>query len=1152
MARPRSSKPSKACHIRAIEELSARVNPKPNARVDSNDAVAADGQSPLTIKDAEVYAADPADLTGQPQFTPVVDEDSNEAWYFVSKLQAKDKSGRKQRQTEIGQWRGENKFNVNNNSNIVIGERRLLTFYKWEGENKVKTAWRMTEYRLQGKGQSLALCKIFASPKMSGADAEEEVDAAVGEVEEEEEEEEEEEDAEEEEEEEEEEDAEEEEEVHAEEVTVSMVEKLEHRAANAARLAKDVMARAALMARPVKKKMPATSKAANAIWKKGPSSEVPEHLARKELAESADAAEKEAEEAMLAISAAVMATKATFAAASQEDVDAEDEVTVGAELASYVKEEEDEAFVEDEATVTTVVALAYAAQNAASVGREAMVIAAYAAMDAKETAFAWKTAVKPLMEGPDISASARKVAKRAVATAKSAAVAAWVALKAVEVMEKVVWAATKAEWEAIELESMGAGPEQKAYHDATVAEFDLGLARLVSKSTKATALRSRKQVNLPEGIEKGPGSNVSKSMVANKSLLCKTRGRDLNINAFRDDFILTEEDKQAIKFIKCSSGSNVVVTINDIVITVEYLKPNVNAGCLHSHVIDAYAYIANMETRDISVLTTTQSQKLSEECQPLDWGSESERSWLNNLGTRCASRWMVFVPVNVKNTHWYLLVLNFERKEIQILNSLASKPDFRDKSKETSLVENVQACIDSAVEARLLTLTESINIKQWKIRSYDNIPQQMDYVSCGVYIIRYMLEWNGFDMRVDFTKEQMAIFRQKICCRLLLSERNLKRRESYRTPLTSIMKIETSDGDDNDLGTKDNFDIKKSKHKRGQDAAMDEKATKKQKIDDVTSGRTQKQRNTQRSPSKRVKQTTDASKPECVSSFGNNRKDEPTYASPSAFRCTTKDNATIAYINKSPSEKNLVHIGDTVLTKRSMMENLMNKGAWLGNNVLDSAIYHMLGYNHIKNKQGGKTFIITTFISSMFKDEGVSQMSKHESEIQKQLVRRAHQFLQHDMLFLPINITDNHWYLAVVNARQCTIQVLDSTGPKVYREELTDTLIGLQTYFDIVKRDMGTEGHTWEDHMVTTWIWTEIIAPRQEDGSSCGLFMLKYMEYWTGTRLTHEFTQEDINDYRLKLSVILVNSQQNKIKDGPKYNRDEGKRITLIDITNSE
>lgn len=64
--------------------------------------------------------------------------------------------------------------------------------------------------------------------------------------------------------------------------------------------------------------------------------------------------------------------------------------------------------------------------------------------------------------------------------------------------------------------------------------------------------------------------------------------------------------------------------------------------------------------------------------------------------------------------------------------------------------------------------------------------------------------------------------------------------------------------------------------------------------------------------------------------------------------------------------------------------------------------------------------------------------------------------------------------------------------------------------------------HNWKNLQVTEWTITEQLEkPIQKDSSSCGLFMLKFMEYWTGETLSHAITQEDISQFRQKLASIL-------------------------------
>ncbi|KAE8789686.1 hypothetical protein D1007_36116 [Hordeum vulgare] len=65
-------------------------------------------------------------------------------------------------------------------------------------------------------------------------------------------------------------------------------------------------------------------------------------------------------------------------------------------------------------------------------------------------------------------------------------------------------------------------------------------------------------------------------------------------------------------------------------------------------------------------------------------------------------------------------------------------------------------------------------------------------------------------------------------------------------------------------------------------------------------------------------------------------------------------------------------------------------------------------------------------------------------------------------VYIPVNIKNCHWYLAVVNAKICEIQVLDSFGPYVlHSDDLT--LIGLTKHLDIASKStdfiMGNKWH---------------------------------------------------------------------------------------------
>ncbi|KAL6888444.1 hypothetical protein ACP4OV_009470 [Aristida adscensionis] len=165
-------------------------------------------------------------------------------------------------------------------------------------------------------------------------------------------------------------------------------------------------------------------------------------------------------------------------------------------------------------------------------------------------------------------------------------------------------------------------------------------------------------------------------------------------------------------------------------------------------------------------------------------------------------------------------------------------------------------------------------------------------------------------------------------------------------------------------------------------------------------------------------------------------------------------------------------------------------------------------------------------------DLELDQISYKEDTIEA----RVDNYLEHDMIFLPINIKNFHWYLAVVDARKREIHVLDSMG-KMDRTDL-----------NLTHKELNRD--KWKDLEVATWpIIEKFEQPIQKDGH----LMINFMEYWTGSRLYDTITQDDINNFRFKLPAILWASRLNtrKLYQEPEERNEEKGSPSDVEITDA-
>uniref|UniRef100_N1QW98 Ubiquitin-like protease family profile domain-containing protein n=1 Tax=Aegilops tauschii TaxID=37682 RepID=N1QW98_AEGTA len=250
---------------------------------------------------------------------------------------------------------------------------------------------------------------------------------------------------------------------------------------------------------------------------------------------------------------------------------------------------------------------------------------------------------------------------------------------------------------------------------------------------------------------------------------------------------------------------------------------------------------------------------------------------------------------------------------------------------------------------------------------------------------------------------------------------------------------------------------------------------------------------------------------------------------PQDYALTERDLCAHVIIETSLKNDLLVKIDD-ISVKQHQMVCLLDDSKWLNDDVISAYICCIKDQVHVQNKNDGKVYFENPFISRLLKRDGGIGIHG-DGTFMTDIVRN---YLKYDMIELPINIDNKHWYLAIVNAKKSEIQVFDSLCWEFNRNDLTTMLCislpitilqlqGLQYHLDILRRQQDSISHKWTDLDVTKWMITEQLRePIQEDSSSCGLFMLKFMEYSTEDTLCHPITQEIITPFRYKLASILL------------------------------
>jgi len=155
---------------------------------------------------------------------------------------------------------------------------------------------------------------------------------------------------------------------------------------------------------------------------------------------------------------------------------------------------------------------------------------------------------------------------------------------------------------------------------------------------------------------------------------------------------------------------------------------------------------------------------------------------------------------------------------------------------------------------------------------------------------------------------------------------------------------------------------------------------------------------------------------------------------PQDYTLTELDCCAQCVIQNAKEDDILVQI-DEISIKKRFLKCLLDENKWLDDEVISAYICCLKEQAHVQNQNDSKVYYENPFVTRLLKQDGQSGIDGPTG-----MTKVVKNYMNHDMVHLPINIIDSHWYLATLNFEKCEFQVLDSLCWKHNRVDLIYTI----------------------------------------------------------------------------------------------------------------
>lgn len=219
------------------------------------------------------------------------------------------------------------------------------------------------------------------------------------------------------------------------------------------------------------------------------------------------------------------------------------------------------------------------------------------------------------------------------------------------------------------------------------------------------------------------------------------------------------------------------------------------------------------------------------------------------------------------------------------------------------------------------------------------------------------------------------------------------------------------------------------------------------------------------------------------------------------LQCRMQPNKVVASF---PSQKLQIRAGDVAL--------LLDRQSEINDIVVDFYM-EMLVRDGRRNARIGDIFCFTCFFATALSKRGPQPLRRWATGLDLATI---------SLVMVPLNHQGEHWSLLTVDYDRRVVEVFDSclrstSGQGYY----SDIFVNIVKFLDMGAECQGAarKAEYFDRRIVVKGV------PQQEDGASCGIFMLMFASCIAkGLSPPFRFNQGDINSIRCRLSLAICSA----------------------------